>query len=288
MGRYRFLLRPRWLLLHALAVLLAVTMVNLGFWQLRRLDEKRAHNRTLDARAALPVVEVGGPTGADQGATADLAYRSAAASGVYRADEEVLVRSRSLEGQPGAWVLTPMRLDDGRALVVNRGWVPANGEPALPPVAAAPTGRVTVRGLLRPPQVRGRFGPRDPAEGRLASLARADLARLQAQVPEPLFPLYVQLQAQDPAPPDLPVLLPAPQRSEGPHLGYAVQWFLFTAVGVTGYGLMIRKTAHLEAAGRARSSRRAEQAQGPPGERAGPSGGGARPPGPGATAARLS
>ena len=169
------------------------------------------------------------------------------AQGTYQPAEEVLVRSRSLDGDPGAWVLTPLRLADGSELVVNRGWIPASGTPQLPPAAAAPAGTVTVRGLLMPSQERGRFGPRDPVEGHLATLARADLQRLQAQVEAPLYPLYLQLQAQDPPPGDVPVLLPAPERSEGPHLGYAGQWFLFTVIGLVGYGLMIRRSGREQA-----------------------------------------
>ena len=98
-----------------------------------------------------------------------------------------------------------------------------------------------------PSQERGRFGPRDPVEGHLTTLARADLQRLQAQVEAPLYPLYLQLQAQDPPPGDVPVLLPAPERSEGPHLGYAGQWFLFTVIGLVGYGLMIRRSGREQA-----------------------------------------
>ena len=58
MAEARFLLSPRWVLSHLLVVLLAVTMVNLGFWQLRRLDEKRERNALVEARRDEPVVPV--------------------------------------------------------------------------------------------------------------------------------------------------------------------------------------------------------------------------------------
>jgi hypothetical protein len=75
-------------------------------------------------------------------------------------------------------------------------------------------------------------------------LARADLVRLQNQVAERLYPLYLQLAAQEPAPAEgSPLLLPAPERTEGPHFSYAMQWFFFTIIGVVSYVLIIRRTA---------------------------------------------
>jgi surfeit locus 1 family protein len=243
MGRYRFLVSPGWILRHLIALALAVALVNLGLWQLRRLHERRAHNATLAARATEQVVDVNaGQPGAVT--PVDLAYREAAAVGTYRPDQEVLVRARSFDGAPGAWVLTPLDLGNGRAVVVNRGWIPASGPPTLPAEATAPAGQVTVRGLLMTSEQRGGFGPKDPEGGVLATLARVDLPRLQAQVPEQLYPLYVQLEAQSPAPAaTLPQVLPPPERDDGPHLSYAIQWFSFAAMGVVAYGLLIRKIA---------------------------------------------
>lgn len=247
--RYGFLLRPRWLLLHVLVALAVLGMVSAGFWQLGRLDQKRDRNRLLDARGALPVLDVAADLDprASPEEVADLEWRMAEARGTYVPEDEVLVRSRSFEGAPGAWVLTPLRTADGVAIVVNRGWVPASGPPALPPGAEAPTGEVAVAGLLVAGQVRGSLGPVDPAEGRLDTLARADLGRLQQQVADDLHPLYLQLQDQAPPPGELPLPLPEPDRDEGPHLGYAGQWFLFALVALVGYPLLIRRSARLQA-----------------------------------------
>ena len=56
---YRFLLKPRWIAFHVLVLALMVTMVNLGFWQLRRLDERRAANREVSTRTAAAVASTG-------------------------------------------------------------------------------------------------------------------------------------------------------------------------------------------------------------------------------------
>lgn len=54
----RFLLRPRWLLSHVMVVVLVVTMVNLGLWQLRRMDERSERNDLIAGRQAEPIAAV--------------------------------------------------------------------------------------------------------------------------------------------------------------------------------------------------------------------------------------
>ncbi len=240
---YRFALRPRWVLSHVLVLALVVVMVNLGFWQLRRLDEKRDRNGLIEARMAEPAAAL---DAIDPDVDPDtVTYRRAAATGVYEAADEVLVRGRSLGGQPGVWVLTPLRTADGLGVVVNRGWVGSSGPIDVAPAeATAPGGEVVVTGLLTPTQRKGSFGATDPPEGRLATLARADVERIQAQVGYPLYPVVLQLSAQDPEQAsDLPVPLEPPELTEGPHLGYAAQWFIFSGIAVVGYPLILRRQA---------------------------------------------
>jgi surfeit locus 1 family protein len=239
-----FWARPKWVVGHVLAVVLVVTFVNLGFWQLRRHDERRELNAAIGSRAALPsapVAELVDPeAGFDD--VDDLVYRRAWALGMYDAGAEVLVRSRSLDGQPGFHVVTPLRTEEGPALAVNRGFLPLAEEGAAS--ASPPPGQVEVRGLLLATQERGRIGPRDPEAGRLRQLARVDLARLQQQYGTDLYPLQLQLQRQEPSQPgDLPVLLPDPERDAGPHLGYALQWFSFAVIGTVGWIVLLRRTA---------------------------------------------
>src|SRR3954453_4779866 len=187
----RVLLRPRWLVGTIIALLLIVLFVNLGFWQLRRLDEKRDRNAALRerrARAVEPVGDVVDPrTPFDD--VDGLVYRRVSARGRYDRAGEVKIRSRSLDGQPGEWVVTPLLLHDGTALVVNRGFVPLSTD-----VPAPPSGSVEVTGLLFATQKRSGIGPRDPATGRLRELARLDLTRLQQQYRPDLYPLWLQLQ----------------------------------------------------------------------------------------------
>lgn len=246
MSRYRFALRPKWIVSHLFVAALVVAMIAACFWQLSRLQEKKDRNARVAARTGEPVVGVETliEPGSYDGA-GGIEFRRVTATGTYLADQEVLVRSRSRDGAPGSWVLTPLELSDGVAVTVNRGWISNSGQlDSVPDRYTAPNGEVTVTGLVRRTEIRGRLGPRDPATGTLATLARADVARLDQQVPEDLLPLYVQLEEQRPATTGTaPAEVPIPALDEGPHLAYAVQWAIFTTVALVGYPLILRRRA---------------------------------------------
>jgi surfeit locus 1 family protein len=249
---YRFLWRPWWILSHVFVLSMVVLMISLGFWQLRRLDERQTYNATVESRQDIepvPVTELfpEGPA-TSPAAVEDDTFRMVTLTGSYAVDQQVLVRNRTNDGIPGYWVLTPLVLDDGSAVPVNRGWVPfATTEPEGPwDQYDPPAARVSVLGMVQEPQVRSSGlvgGPTDAAEGRLATLSRVDIGRLQQQVDESLWPLFVNLRAQDPAQGDLPVPVPEPDLGEGNHLSYAGQWFIFALLTLIVYPLLLRRTA---------------------------------------------
>jgi surfeit locus 1 family protein len=259
---WRFLSRPKWIVRHVAVALLVASMVLLGLWQLRRLEEKREIKDTVESRQSQPaqevqdVVPVGAAVGDD--ALGAVAHRRVTATGAYADDDSFVVENRSFNGASGAWVLTPLVLDDGSAVVVNRGFIgfDRSGEIEPPP---APSGEVEVEGVLLVSERRGRFGASDPEEGSLSVLARVDLERVGEQVDHELLPMYIQRVSSDPdeasveGAPEL-VAVGLPEASEGPHLAYAVQWFIFTTIAAVGYVLLLRRVARDEAreeAGRA-------------------------------------
>ena len=242
---YGFLRRPKWIVFTLGVILLIFVMMNLGFWQLRRLDTRKEHNAQIRERAAAAVVPVGDlvapTTPIDQ--TGDVQWRNVSTTGRYDETQQVLVRNRSYNGIPGYHVLTPLVLPSGDAVIVNRGFVPLETSGDKPDVPAAPSGVVTVDGRVRSSQQRGRFGPRDPAEGTLTQVARADLVRLQQQMPYRILPVYVELESSQPADSTALTPVPLPELDEGPHLSYAIQWFIFSVLAVIGWILVVRKTA---------------------------------------------
>jgi cytochrome oxidase assembly protein ShyY1 len=252
---WQFARRPKWIVRHIAVVVLVVTMILLAFWQLRRLDEKREIKATVEERQSQPAEDVTAvlPEGASIGddAVEAVEHRAVRATGEYADGDTFVVENRTYNGASGGWVLTPLVLADGDAVVVNRGFIGFNqdGEIVPPP---APDGKVVVDGVLLKSEQRGRFGPSDPDGGHLAVLARVDLARVQEQVDYEVRPAYIQRISSDPdevtAPGD-PELVPLglPEPSEGPHLSYAVQWFIFTTIAIVGYALLLRRVAKDEA-----------------------------------------
>lgn len=245
---YRFALRPVWLLSHLLVVVLVAACIAAGFWQLNRLQEKRDAIDRFEERSVEPIVPVEDLVGPDAGAVAidDVELRQVSVTGTYVVEDQVTVRNRTLDGAPGYWVLTPVDLGDGTGAVVNRGWVPLSIGESSEGLAQVqpPTDEVVVVGTVTSTQTKGSFGATDAAEGRLDDLARADIDRIDQQTDLDLLPAYVTLSAQEPVADDLPAPVEPAPPGEGPHQGYAFQWFIFATIAVCGYPLVLRKVAH--------------------------------------------
>jgi len=224
-------IRARQVALVVIAVLIAAVCIRLGVWQLDRLHGRRDVNAMLAARGALPPVDL---------ATADpesLPYAHVTVAGRYDLSHEIVLSGRSYQGMAGNHILTPLVLEDGRAVLVDRGWVPL--DVASPPVtgaAAAPTGHVTVSWLALPPDSIS-SSPASPAP---SVVTRIDLG--VAALPDRLVPVYVQLQTQDPAQASgSPIPGVPPTLDEGPHLSYAIQWFAFATIAIVGCVVLLRR-----------------------------------------------
>jgi len=240
---YRFLLSPKWLAFHLLVVLGIVTMLNLGFWQLRRLDERQERNTAVSGRVDLPPAPLDAVLvpGAD---LQDLRWRPVTANGRYLSDEQFVVVNRSQRGAAGEIVVTPLELPDGRVLLVSRGFVPLGR-----PVPDAPAGDVHITGRLQPSQRRSTGGLSDAPTGDLTEAQRVDIDRLAPQLPGDVVPMYVELTSSDPAEATpYPEPLTLPELDDGPHLSYAVQWFIFTVAVAGGWVLAVRKSLRARAA----------------------------------------
>ena len=247
-----------WLAGHVLALVLVVLFVNLGAWQLRRLEARTAHNELVATRTAAAPVDLASAMRGLAGTGEFPEYTTVRLSGSFMQAGEVLLRGRSLNGQPGFNLVTPLLISEpdpslgGTAILVERGWVPYDHDIVPVTDAAPPAGTVEIVGRLRPPTSAPPTGlaPRDPADGTLVQTYYVDTVRLQQQLPYPLVAAY--LTVTEMVPPHtgaLPRPLPADDLTAGPHLGYAIQWFAFALVGVVGYAILLRKVTR-DGAGR--------------------------------------
>ena len=207
----------------AMMLLASAGFARLGIWQLSRLHQRRATNVvTVAARAGAPVQLTSRSSGTDT-----LGEHYVVAEGRYDHAHEILLRGEVFEGTPGVEVVTPLLLSDGGpAVLVNRGFLPAPDAVSAVTDGTQEPGPLTVRGLALPLG----SGPGEPVEhGGRTTWRRLDVGALRQRLPYPIFPIYI-LQTPDSSLPRFPRRLEAPAVDEGPHLSYAIQWFLFAGL----------------------------------------------------------
>lgn len=214
---YRFARSPRWIATHVLVLGVVVGMVALGLWQLRRLDERRDRNDLIEARVTLPAEPVAALVDGEPDVD-ELRFRAASASGAVEAVRTVRTTQ---DGAPGYHVLRAVRVDGDRGVVVLAGFLAGEANPP-----SATDDAVAVDGFAVP-------------IGRTSRPVRREAERLAADTGLDLLPVLVQATTADP--PLTPV--PRPEGGDGPHLSYAVQWFLFGTVVVVGYPFLLRRRA---------------------------------------------
>ncbi len=236
---YGFLLRPKWIAFHLLVFGTVAGMVWLAFWQLDRLDQRRAFNHLVTEQIHQPAAPLDELL-ADAGDVPEsIEWRQAIVSGTYLADQ-VIWFNRSQDGMAGDNVLSALVTDDATTVVVNRGFVPLGADAPDPPAV-----ETEILARVRVPQERRRGELTDAADDaeQVTEVRRIDLDQLAAQLPGEVVPIYLDLIDSIPAPgPDDPVPVPAPTLDEGPHLSYAAQWFIFATCVLIGWVLAVRRS----------------------------------------------
>ncbi len=234
-------LRARDGLFLALALIVAAACVRLGFWQLARLAERRASNALIGAQLALPPLTLTGA--ADPQAQP---YRRVVVRGRFDPEREVLLSDRALNGVSGYHLLTPLWLEGSQtAVLVDRGWIPIDAGTREARARYAAVGTVEIKGILRASQPEPTWSiladpTRAPGAPPLESWRLVNIPRLQAQIPYPLLPFYIE-ETERADRPELTHPDPDIDLSDGPHLSYAIQWFAFAAIALFGGGLWLRR-----------------------------------------------
>ena len=251
----------RWWLAVALLLLLGVTFMGMGRWQLSRAEERRAIAAQIERGRHANPVRIHNGMNADN----VTAWQSAQATGQWLPEYTVLLDNRAQQGRPGLWMAMPMRLEGGAVLLVLRGWLArplaGQGEYAIVMVPATP---VTVRGEI------GLHVPRlyelaqDPplsfdsvsATGQipvkldLMSVVRRQnlsIADLSNALPGNQILPFVLLQTGD----DTSIQIdgqsllrqwPEPSVDADKNIGYAMQWFMFASIALGALVVLLWRT----------------------------------------------
>ncbi|UPO78249.1 SURF1 family protein [Arthrobacter sp. Helios] len=237
---YKFLLSSRWLGWLALVCALAAVCAYLGTWQLERRDAIREDIGWVETNYSAEPVPFEEAAGYFQEFDPSAEWLPVELTGTYDTANQRIVRNRPLNGRPGYEVLVPLKLADGTAVVINRGWLPIGDNEAGWPdeIPGAPAGEVTVTARLKPAEPTLLRGA--PA-GQLASI---DLTEYERQAGYPLqTAAYGLMDTEDPAPETRPEAAPKPSVDEGPHLSYALQWYAFGLLFFVGLGYAARQEA---------------------------------------------
>ncbi|MFQ5533947.1 MAG: SURF1 family protein [Sphingomonadales bacterium] len=216
----------RSLIVPAITTAIAVAILfALGTWQVQRLSWKQDLLAMIKARLHAPATEL--PLG---GMVADeWRYRKVRLSGTFLHDQELHVMARRPGKRFGYHVFTPLERADGSLILINRGWVPADGKDAETRQSGQIAGPVAITGIVRKPWGKTWFLPEnDPAANLWFS---PDLDAMARHLGRAVAPVFVEADAT-PNPGGLPVGGQTRLEIPNDHLGYAITWYLLALAAV--------------------------------------------------------
>lgn len=211
---------------------LAALFISLGQWQSARADAKARSIAAFErASRAGSLPESPDPT----------AFTRVALNGRFDARHQWLVDNQIHESRPGWHVLTPFTLDgEGTTVLVNRGWLAQSRDRSQVPEIPEMTSDGTITGFLAPLRTPGiRLGDTPPVTESdwPRRVVWPDIDRMARELGQPLYPLALYLDADNPAGLDGRDWQPV---SMGPdrHRGYALQWYALAATAIAGWAIL--------------------------------------------------
>ena len=230
-----------WLFTTLLVLAGTAVCARLGIWQLDRLDQRRAFNTQVETMRAADMLDLNKELPSD---IDSMEWRSVAVTGEYDFENQVVIRNQYNGNQYGYHIITPL-LFDGGAVLVDRGWIPADGN-------STPSdwrkydevGPQNVTGQIRigqaQPIIGGVADPElSPEKTRMDAWNNLNLERIAQQFPYPILTVYVQPNTEDAASAPPIAFQPIVELTEGSHFGYALQWFTFATILFVGYPLSL-------------------------------------------------
>lgn len=242
-------LRPAfWPTLVSLPIL--VLSLTLGVWQLERREWK------LDILQRITTNQAAPPMTLDEllsGVPLRHEYGRVKVAGTFEPGKEFFLAARSLKNKVGMQVIVPLKTDDGRIVLFDRGWVPDRNSATQ--AAAPPTGRVELIGIVRRSQIRARFAPENAPEKNVWFQADVPLMRkLAGAAPDPKLDTFFLDADATPNPGGFPVGGQTRLEIPNDHLQYALTWFLLALALVGVYLAYHWENGRLEINGRRKAT----------------------------------
>jgi len=241
----------RWWWTTLLMLLVVGVTIRLSIWQLDRMRGQQISNDHARANRAAEPLDMNTMT--DVSELKSMEYRSVTALGTYDFKFQIALRNQYW-GDPdgtaeyGYHLLTPLILENGQAVLVDRGWIPGKYDSPASWMQFDEDPQATIHGILRVPLSEGEMGGgvADPTAIPGVSLISIwnyiDIYRLQSHIPYKLLPIYIQESPDGDA-----QVLPFESSpnveisDEKVHLGYALQWFFYAALVFFGYPVYLRR-----------------------------------------------
>jgi surfeit locus 1 family protein len=251
---FRLYFSRRWWWTTLLMLVVVAVTIRLGFWQLDRMRSQQETNEHARAVLSAKQLELTGQEDASE--LKSMEYRSVVVRGQYDFDHQIALRNQ-FWGDPdgtaeyGYHLLTPLVIDDGQAVLVDRGWIPGKYNTPESWRQFNEAQYSTIKGVIRVPILKGEMGggvadPTPmPGEEMMFIWNYLDIERLQSQLTYKLLPIYIQESPDGDA-----LVLPYESTpnveisDEKVHLGYALQWFFYASLVFFGYPIYLRR--HLE------------------------------------------
>lgn len=236
------LFNRRWWLTTLVVIAGVFVLIRLGYWQLDRLEQRREFNTTVAARWNLE------PFNLNQNELPqiidDLEYRRIQVEGEFDYTNQILLTQQPRDGIPGVILVTPLVYDGDRAVLVARGWIPANqSAPENWSQFEEPAGEPVI-GLIQETQLLPTGAPPTPPETAQIEWFRLNIDAVQPQMPYSLLPVFIyQLPEAGRSINTLPYRTEPMALDEGSHFSYAIQWFMFAVILGGGYFFFIN---HME------------------------------------------
>jgi surfeit locus 1 family protein len=201
-----------------------VLSLGLGIWQMERREWKR------DILDRIAVNQAAAPMSLDELLRGDplrFEYGRVHVAGTFLHDHEFYLGARSLRNKVGLQVVTPLRTDDGRIILFDRGWIPQEQKGPASRPQSQPDGRVELTGIVRRTQERRQFAPENVPDRNVWFHVDVPLMRSMAGgKPDPRLDAFFLEADATPNAGGLPVGGQTRLNIPNDHLQYAITWFL--------------------------------------------------------------